>query len=62
MTKLFEFEYEIVYQPSKKNKVADALSRREGSPMLWIMYKEDDPSLSALSKAKWRVWDKLEKQ
>lgn len=32
MTKLLRFEYEIVYQLGKENKVANTLSRREGSP------------------------------
>ena len=59
MVKLLGFEYDIVYQPGKENKVADALSRKEGSPMLWTVYGELEASLQALSGAEWEVWDKI---
>ena len=42
MVKLLGFEYDIIYQPGKENKVADALSRKEGSAMIWTVYGEDD--------------------
>lgn len=35
--------------------MVDALSRKEGSSMIWIIDKEDKPGLMALSGAKWRV-------
>ena len=59
MVKLLGFEYDIIYQPGKENKVADALSRKEGSAMIWTVYGEDDQGLMALSGAEWRIWDKL---
>ena len=34
LVKLLGLEYTIKYQPGKENRVADALSRREGNPML----------------------------
>lgn len=39
----------IVYQPEKEDKVANALSRKEDSPMIWVVYKEDKQGLMALS-------------
>ncbi|KAL5796687.1 hypothetical protein ACOSQ2_001507 [Xanthoceras sorbifolium] len=59
MVKLLGFEYDIVYQPGKENKVADALSRKEGSPMMWTVYEEESPGLAALSGAEWKIWDKI---
>ncbi|XP_041024018.1 uncharacterized protein LOC121264784 [Juglans microcarpa x Juglans regia] len=52
-------KYDIVYQPGKENKVADALSRKEGSSTLWQVHEEDDDSLMTLSGAEWRIWDKI---
>lgn len=34
MIKLLGFEYYIVYQPDKENKVVDVLSKKEGSSMI----------------------------
>ncbi|KAL5838392.1 hypothetical protein ACOSQ3_015561 [Xanthoceras sorbifolium] len=59
MVKLLGFEYDIIYQPGKENKVADALSRKEGSPMMWTVYGEEDSGLLALSGAEWKIWDKI---
>ncbi|KAL5832702.1 hypothetical protein ACOSQ3_016376 [Xanthoceras sorbifolium] len=59
MVKLLGFEYDFVYQPGKENKVADALSRKEGSPIMWSVYEKEDLGLMALSGAEWMVWDKL---
>lgn len=59
MVKLLEFVYNIVYHIGKENKVVDALSRKEGSPMIWTVYREDESGLMALSGAEWRIWDKL---
>ena len=59
LVKLLGFEYDIVYQPGKENKVADALSRKEGSPMLWTVYDDEDDRLHALSGAEWEIWDKI---
>ncbi|TXG58228.1 hypothetical protein EZV62_016057 [Acer yangbiense] len=50
-------KYDIVYQLSRENKVADALSRKEGSSILWSVYADDEAGLLALSGAEWRVWD-----
>ena len=47
--KLLGYEYNIVYRPHKDNKVTDALSRKEGNPMLWIIYDENEPTLCAIS-------------
>lgn len=49
--KLLGFEYDIVYEPGKGNKVADALSRKEGSPTLWIVYEDDEAMCTAMSGA-----------
>ena len=51
MVKLLGFEYDIVYQPGKKNKAVDALSKKEGSSMLWTVYVENEAGLHALSGA-----------
>ena len=59
MIKLLGFEYDIVYQLEKENKVVDALSRKEGSSMLWTIYTKNEASLHALSGAEWEVWDKV---
>ena len=59
MVKLLGFEYNIVYQPKKENKVVDALFEKEGSSMLWTVYAESEASLHALSSAEWEVWDKV---
>ena len=59
LVKLLGFEYEIVYQPGKENKVADALSRKEGSAVLWLVHEEEEVSLMALSGAEWHIWDKI---
>ncbi|XP_041025417.1 uncharacterized protein LOC121265821 [Juglans microcarpa x Juglans regia] len=59
IVKLLGFEYDIVYQPGKENKVADALSRRDGSALLWLVHDEDEAHLMALSGAEWRIWDKI---
>ena len=53
------FEHNIVYQLGKENKVVDALSRKEGSPILWTVFSNEEPRLCAVSGTKWRVWDKL---
>ncbi|KAI9184761.1 hypothetical protein LWI28_000836 [Acer negundo] len=45
--------------PRRKNKVADALSRKEGSSILWSVYADDEAGLLALSGAEWRVWDRI---
>ncbi|XP_038979199.1 uncharacterized protein LOC120109538 [Phoenix dactylifera] len=58
LVKLLGFEYDIVYQPGKENKVADALSRKEGSPMLWAAEGEE-PTSMALSGIEWRIWDQI---
>ncbi|KAF2310230.1 hypothetical protein GH714_007321 [Hevea brasiliensis] len=44
----FGYDYEIVYKPGKENKVADALSRVQGSP-----------SLNALFMPHASLWDRL---
>ena len=59
MVKLLGFEYKIIYQPRKENKVVDALSQKEGSPMLWTVYDDEDDRLHALSGAEWEIWDKI---
>lgn len=59
LVKLLGFEYDIIYQPGKENKVADALSRRESSPMLWTVYSEEEARCLALSGAEWRIWDRI---
>lgn len=48
-----------MYQSGKENKVADALSRKEGSSTLWQVHEENDDSLMALSGAEWRIWDRI---
>ena len=59
MIKLLGYEYNIVYRPGKDNKVVDALSRKEGSSIIWFIYDEDEPTLCAISGAKWHIWDKI---
>lgn len=59
MVKLLVFEYDIINQSKKKNKIADALSRREGSQILWTVYEAEEAKFSALSGAEWRVQDKI---
>ncbi|KAF2293986.1 hypothetical protein GH714_006085 [Hevea brasiliensis] len=48
VSKLLGYDYEIVYKPGKENKVADALSRVQGSP-----------SLNALFMPHASLWDRL---
>ncbi|KAK0589372.1 hypothetical protein LWI29_013365 [Acer saccharum] len=55
LVKLLGFEYDIVYQPDRENKVDDALSRKEGSSILWSVYADDKAGLLALSGAEWCV-------
>lgn len=55
MAKLFRFEYDIVYQPSKENKVVDIVSRKERSLMIWITYKENESRLMALNGVTWKI-------
>ncbi|KAL5732617.1 hypothetical protein ACOSP7_031967 [Xanthoceras sorbifolium] len=59
MVKLLGFEYDIIYQLGKENKVADALSRKEGSSMMWTVYEEEDSGLLALNGVEWKIWDKI---
>lgn len=50
MVKLLGFEYNIVYQSGRDNKVADALSRKDDNSILWIVNKENDSELLAVSR------------
>lgn len=47
--------FEYVCQSGKENKVANALSRREGSSLLWVVYEEYESSMMAFSGVEWRV-------
>lgn len=48
VSKLLGYDYEIIYKPGKENKVADALSRVQGSP-----------SLNALFMPHASLWDRI---
>ena len=51
LVKLVGFDYSVIYQAGKENKVADALSRSERSPMLRSVYTEDEPGVFTISNA-----------
>lgn len=38
---LLDFEYDIVNQSDKENKVADALIRQKGSSLSWVVHEEE---------------------
>lgn len=47
--------------PSKENKLADALSQREGGQLLEAVVDEEEASNLTLSGVEWKVWDKIRK-
>lgn len=59
LVKLLGFEYNIVYQPGEENRVVDALSRKEGSPLLWTVHESEEAKTNAPSGAEWRIWEEI---
>lgn len=47
--KLLRFEYDIIYYLGKDNRVANALSCREDSQMMWIVYYPDKTEFDTLN-------------
>lgn len=50
MSKLFGYDYKILYKSGKENSAADALSRKEGSLVL-----------HSLSAPHYNIWDNIRK-
>lgn len=50
LVKFLGFDYNIVYQLGKENRVADALNHKD-SQMLWIVYEPNGVEFDELSGA-----------
>lgn len=57
--KLLGFEYEIVYEPGKGNKVADTLSRKDGSLTLWLVKEENDGAIAPMNGVDGKAWEQI---
>jgi hypothetical protein len=51
VAKLLTYDYEIIYRPGRENSAADALSRKQGSPILHHIFTSQVSVWQEIKKA-----------